>query len=89
MMIKDLEMHKDLTSDELSAVRGGDNFNIQGGQFAPASALAGGLSVNSPQTVNNNAVNAPTSVQNDNDLFLSLSNKTALVNNSLGTFILQ
>jgi hypothetical protein len=89
MMIKDLEMHKDLTSDELSAVRGGDNFNIQGGQFAPASALAGGLSVNSPQTVNNNAVNAPTSVQNDNDLFLSLKSELASVNGSAFTGIVQ
>jgi hypothetical protein len=89
MMIKDLEMHKDLTSDELSAVRGGDNFNVQGGQFAPASALAGGLSVNSPQTVNNNAVNAPFSYQSDNDLYLSLEDKTFLVNNSLGTLGLQ
>jgi hypothetical protein len=88
MMIKDLEVRKDLTSDELSAVRGGDNFSYQGGQFAPAVGLSG-PSFFSSQTVTNAAVNSPIAVQNDNDLSLSLENKTANVLQSLGTLVVQ
>jgi hypothetical protein len=88
MMIKDLEMHKDLTSAELTAVRGGDNFSYQGGQFAPAVGLSG-PSFFSSQTVTNAAVNSPIAVQNDNDLSLSLENKTANVLQSLGTLVVQ
>jgi hypothetical protein len=88
MMIKDLEMHKDLTGAELTAVRGGDNFSYQGGQFAPAVGLSG-PSFFSSQTVTNAAVNSPIAVQNDNDLSLSLENKTANVLQSLGTLVVQ
>ena len=88
MMIKDLEMHTDLTSDELSAVRGGDNYSYQGGQIAPAIGQSG-PSFFSSQTVTNAAVNSPVAVQNDNDLYLSLENKTANVLQSLGTLVFQ
>ena len=88
MKIKDLEMSKDLTSEERSTVRGGDNFSYQGGQFAPAVGLSG-PSFFSSQTVTNNAVNSPIAGQNDNDLYLSLENKTANVAQSLGTLIWQ
>jgi hypothetical protein len=88
MMIKDLEMHTDLTSDELSAVRGGDNYSYQGGQIAPAIGQSG-PSFFSSQTVTNAAVNSPVAVQNDNDLYLSLENKTANVLASAFTGIVQ
>jgi hypothetical protein len=88
MMIKDLEVRKDLTSDELSAVRGGDNFSYQGGQIAPAVGVSG-PSFFSSQTVTNAAVNSPIAVQNDNDLHLSLENKTANVLASAFTGIIQ
>jgi hypothetical protein len=88
MMIKDLEVRKDLTSDELSAVRGGDNFSYQGGQIAPAVAVSG-PSFFSSNSATNAAVNSPVAVQNDNDLYLSLENKTANVLQSLGTLVVQ
>ena len=69
-------------------MRGGDNFSYQGGQFAPAVGLSG-PSFFSSQTVTNAAVNSPVAVQNDNDLNLSLSNKTANVLQSLGTLVVQ
>jgi hypothetical protein len=88
MMIKDLEIRKELASDELSAVRGGSNFSVQGGQFAPAVGVSG-PSFFSSQTVTNAAVNSPVAVQNDNDLYLSLENKTANVLASAFTGIVQ
>jgi len=88
MMIKDLEMHKDLSSDELSSVRGGDNYSYQGGQIAPAIGLSG-PSFFSSQTVTNAAVNSPVVLQNDNDLHLELENKTANVLASAFTGIAQ
>jgi hypothetical protein len=39
--------------------------------------------------VTNAAVNSPIAVQNDNDLNLSLENKTANVLQSLGTLVVQ
>jgi hypothetical protein len=88
MMIKDLEMHKDLAADELSEVRGGSNYSAQGGQFAPAVGISG-PSAFSSLTVTNAAVNSPIAVQNDNDLDLKLDNKVANVIGSLGTLIGQ
>jgi hypothetical protein len=88
MMIKDLEVRKELAREELSAVRGGSNTSIQGGQFAPAVGISG-PSFFSSQTVSNAAVNNPIAVQNDNDLHLDLQNKLANVAQSLGTFVFQ
>jgi hypothetical protein len=88
MMIKDLEVRKELAREELSAVRGGSNTSIQGGQFAPAVGISG-PSFFSSQTVSNAAVNNPIAVQNDNDLYLNLENNTANVVQSLGTFVFQ
>ena len=88
MMIKDLEMHKDLAADELSEVRGGSNYSAQGGQFAPAVGVSG-ASAFSSLTVTNAAVNNPVAVQNDNDLHLKLENETANVLGSAFTGIFQ
>ncbi len=87
MMIKDLEMRKDLASEELSAVRGGANSIVQGGQNAPVTATSDGFF--SPQTVTNAAVNAPVAVLEDNDLHLNLENKTANVLASAFTGVFQ
>ena len=87
MMIKDLEMSKELASEELSAVRGGANSIVQGGQEAPVAVQGGGFF--SPQVVSNAAVNAPLAQINDNDLKLSLENKTANIAQSLGTLVWQ
>jgi Iap family predicted aminopeptidase len=66
MMIKDLEVSKDLASEELSAVRGGANSIVQGGQYAPVAVQGGGFF--SPQVVTSVPVNAPVAVLTDNDL---------------------
>ena len=58
MMIKDLEMSKDLDRDALSAVRGGRNSIEQGGVYAPVANVGGGFSFASPTTI----VSAPRSV---------------------------
>ncbi len=87
MMIKDLEMRKDLASEELSAVRGGANTIEQGGQNAPVTAASAGFF--SPQIVTSVPVNAPVAVLLDNDLDLSLETKVANVTQSLGTLIGQ
>ena len=58
LTIKDLEISKDLTCEELSAVRGGFNFGIQGGQTVGAASL---LSIGSPVI----AVNVPALTQLD------------------------
>jgi hypothetical protein len=58
LMIKDLEISKELTRDDLSAVRGGSNFGYQGGQTVAGGSL---LSIGSPVT----AVNAPSMTQID------------------------
>ena len=88
MMIKDLEMSKDLDRDALSAVRGGNTIQ-QGGINAPVANAAGGFSFASPTTIVSAPVNAPSAVLNDNDLDLHLANKTSNVLGSLGTVIWQ
>ncbi len=87
MMIKDLEMSKELASEELSEVRGGANSIVQGGQYAPVAVQGGGFF--SPQVVTSAPVNAPVAQINDNDLDLDIANKTANVAQSLGTLIWQ
>jgi hypothetical protein len=89
MMIKDLEMSKDLDRDALSAVRGGRNSIEQGGVYAPVANASGGFSFASPTTIVSTPVNAPVAVLNDNDLNLKLANKTSNVLGSLGTVIWQ
>jgi len=87
MMIKDLEMSKELAREELSDVRGGANSIVQGGQEAPVAVQGGGFF--SGQTVTSAAVNSPLAQINDNDLKLSLENKTANIAQSLGTLVWQ
>ena len=87
MMIKDLEMSKELASEELSEVRGGANSIVQGGQYAPVAVQGGGFF--SPQVVTSAPVNAPVAQINDNDLDLSIETKVANVAQSLGTLIWQ
>ena len=89
MMIKDLEMSKDLDRDALSAVRGGRNSISQGGIDAPVANIGAGFSFASPTTIVSAPVNAPTAVLNDNDLYLDISTKTANVLGSLGTVVAQ
>jgi len=87
MMIKDLEMSKELAREELSDVRGGANSIVQGGQYAPVAVQGAGFF--SPQTVTNAAVNAPVAQINDNDLHLDIDTKTANIAQSLGTLVWQ
>ena len=87
MMIKDLEMSKELAREELSEVRGGANSIVQGGQYAPVAVQGGGFF--SGQTVTNAAVNAPVAQINDNDLRLDIDTKTANIAQSLGTLVWQ
>jgi hypothetical protein len=89
MMIKDLEMSKDLDRDALSAVRGGRNSIEQGGVYAPVANVDSGFSFASPTTIVSAPVNAPSAVLNDNDLHLDIANKTSNVLGSLGTLVLQ
>jgi hypothetical protein len=89
MMIKDLEMSKDLDRDALSAVRGGGNSIKQGGVYAPVANVNDGFSFGSPTSIVSAPVNAPSAVLNDNDLHLKLANKSANVLGSLGTVVLQ
>jgi hypothetical protein len=58
LMINDLEMSKELSREDLCAVRGGSNFGFQGGQTVGSASL---LSIGSPVT----AVNAPHMTQVD------------------------
>ena len=88
MMIKDLEMSKDLDREALSTVRGG-NYIGQGGIEAPVANAAGGFSFGSPTTIVSAPVNAPSAVLNDNDLRLKLANKSTSVLGSLGTVVWQ
>ena len=89
MMIKDLEMSKDLDRDALSAVRGGSNSISQGGIDAPVANIGAGFSFASPTTIVSAPVNAPTAVLSDDDLHLKIANKSANVLGSLGTLVLQ
>jgi hypothetical protein len=88
MMIKDLEMSKDMDRDALSAVRGGNSIQ-QGGIYAPVANAAGGFSFGSPTTIVSAPVNASSAVLNDNDLRLKLANKSSDVLGSLGTLVVQ
>ena len=65
MMIKDLEVSKELAREELCAVRGGSNFGFVGGQSANQTVFGGGLF--SPTTAVSAPVNAPSLTQIDND----------------------
>jgi hypothetical protein len=88
MMIKDLEMSKELAGEELSEVRGGANTLVQiSEQNAPVSVAGGG--VFSPQIVTSAPVNTQVGQIVDNDLTLNLNNKLANVVGSLDTYILQ
>jgi hypothetical protein len=89
MMIKDLEMSKDLDRDALSAVRGG-NAIVQNGIIAPVSNASGnGFSFASPTSITSAPVSVQTATLNDNDLDLDIATKTANVVGSLGTFVWQ
>jgi len=89
MMIKDLEMSKDLDRDALSAVRGGSNSIHQGGVYAPVANASAGFSFGSPTTIVSAPVSAPTAHLNDNDLNLTLNNNVASVVGSALTGIIQ
>ena len=89
MMIKDLEMSKDLDRDALSAVRGGHNSIQQGGIEAPVANIGGGFSFASPTTIVSAPVNASSAVLNDNDLRLKLDNDYASVVGSALSGIIQ
>jgi hypothetical protein len=88
MMIKDLEMHKDLAAAELSAVRGGSNSISNGSLIAPVAAL-NGPSVGSPQTIVSAPTYAPTNVLQDNDTNVHLDTSTTNVVGSAFTGVVQ
>jgi len=88
MMIKDLEMSKDLDRKALSAVHGGHNSIQQAGiGEASVSNVGGGLF--SPTTVVNTPISVQTATLNDNDLKLDIDNKMANVFASAFTAIGQ
>ena len=67
MIIKDLEISKELSGKELSAVRGGGtNIGVQGGIVA----AQGGLSFFSPMTF----VNAPSQTQTNTEVEINTAN---------------
>lgn len=66
LMIKDLEVSKELSRGDLAAVRGGFNFGVQGGQTA---SQAGLLNFASPVI----AVNTPTLSQVSTNVDLNLA----------------
>ena len=82
LMIKDLEISKELTRDDLSAVRGGSNFGFQGGQTVSGGSV---ISIGSPVT----AVNAPSMTQIDFHNTNTTKVNVADVTQSVGTFIAQ
>ena len=82
MMIKDLEISKELSRDDLSAVRGGSNFGFQGGQSVSGGSL---LSIGSPVT----AVNAPSMNQIDFHPTTTTDVNVATVTASALTGVLQ
>jgi hypothetical protein len=67
MLIKDLEVSKELSHKERAAVRGGFNLGYQGGQSVGQFGL---LNFASPVT----AVNVPTLVQPNTDVNINLAN---------------
>lgn len=72
MMIKDLEISKELSRKDLAGVRGGFNFGVQGGQTVTQASV---LNVGSPVT----AVNTPTLNQNYTEVGIN----SAVIANSL------
>ena len=89
MMIKDLEMRKELAAEELSAVRGGSYNSISNGSLVAPVCAANGPSVGSPQTVVSAPVYAPTNVLQDNDTKVDLDTSVANVLGSALTGIFQ
>jgi len=67
MIVKDLEVSKELSRKELAAVRGGFNVGYQGSQFVGQSGL---LNFASPVT----AVYVPTMPQIDTSVNINLAN---------------
>jgi hypothetical protein len=67
MMIRDLEVSKELSRKDLAAVRGGFNFGAQGGQQVGQFGL---LNFASPVI----ALNMPTLVQPNTDVNINLAN---------------
>ena len=89
MMIKDLEMSKDLDRDALSAVRGGNSIQQAGIGNASVTNHSGGVSVGSPTIITNAPFSAQNATLNDNDLDLDISNYSANVVGSAFTGVLQ
>jgi hypothetical protein len=87
MMIKDLEVSKELAREELSAVRGGQNLGVAGGQGADQGVLGGGLF--SPTIAVNVPVNVPTLTQTDIRPVTAVDLDLANVIGSAGTLIHQ
>jgi hypothetical protein len=80
MLIKDLEISKELSRKDLCAVRGGSNLAFVGGQFV----ASGGGVLNTTA-----ATNAPIVAQNEIAPVTVLDFNTANVIGSQGTFIAQ
>jgi hypothetical protein len=80
MLIKDLEISKELSRKDLCAVRGGFNVALVGGQFV----ASGGGVLNTTA-----ATNAPIVAQNEVAPVTVVDLNTANVIGSLGTFIAQ
>jgi hypothetical protein len=82
MLIKDLEMTKELSGKELAAVHGGANFAVIGGpvQQANQAQAAGGFSLVGPIAINApTQVFVPTVTQTDTDVDLNLVNLTNIL----------
>ena len=82
LTIKDLEISKELTREELSAVRGGFEFGAQGGQTVGAASL---LSIGSPVI----AVNLPTLTQTNVNPVTNIDLNLANIIASANTGVLQ
>ena len=85
MMIKDLEMSKELDREALVEVRGGSAY--AGGQTAVQGVFGGGIL--SPTVGSNTAINAPVAFDNDSYSYLGLKLSSATVNGSAFTEIWQ
>ena len=82
LMINDLEMSKELTREDLCAVRGGSNFGFQGGQTVGSAGL---LSIGSPVI----AINVPTLTQTDIHPVTNIDLNLANIIASAGTLVGQ
>ena len=80
MLIKDLEISKELSRKDLSAVRGGDNALLQGGQ-----AVFGGFGIGNAVV----AVNTPIGVQTEVKPVTIVDINLANIIGSLGTGVIQ